>query len=132
MSQHFGGKLPVLYENRYCNQNKFDIIINYEGNESKDSTNSIINIERADVKCNSVLIPVSANRCYTKTAVIGSDIFVFNWSVKKVKKNCCVDFRSRSTWKNLNKMPDSRVCFSVSSFINSIYLIGGYLSGGIY
>ena len=78
MSQHFGGKLPVLYENRYCNQNKFDIIINYEGNESKDSTNSIINIERADVKCNAVLIPVSANRCYTKTAVIGSDIFVFN------------------------------------------------------
>ena len=86
MSQHFGGKPSVLYENRYCDQNEFDIIINHEANESKDSTKSIINIERADVKCNDVLILTSANRYYTKTAVVGSDIFVLNGSDKKVRK----------------------------------------------
>ena len=30
MSQHFGGRLSVLYKNRYCNQNEFEIIINHE------------------------------------------------------------------------------------------------------
>ena len=44
MSQHFGGRPSVLYENRYCDQNEFDIIINHEDGESKGSTDSTIKI----------------------------------------------------------------------------------------
>ena len=97
MSQHFGGRPSVLYENRYCDQNEFDIIINHEYGESKGSTDSKIKIETADVKCNIFLIPLTANHYYAKTAAIGSDIFVLNGSYKKVRKSCCVDVRSRST-----------------------------------
>ena len=70
---------------------------------------------------------MSANRCYTKTAVIGSDIFFLGSSDKNVKKVSCVDIRSRSTWKKLKSMPDSRIYFSVCSFMKSIYLVGGSL-----
>ena len=75
MSQHYD--VPsVMYKNRYCDQTKFDIIINHKDFESEDSTNRNIQIENADVKCNLVLIPLSANHCYAKTAVVSSDIFV--------------------------------------------------------
>ena len=50
MSHQFDVRPSVLYKNRYCDQNEFDIIINHEGKEIKDSTNSIINIENADFK----------------------------------------------------------------------------------
>ena len=112
MSQRFDVRPSVLYENRYCVQNEFDIIINHQGNKSKDSTNNIKQIESADVKCNVVWIPMSANHCYAKTAAIGSDIFVLNGSDKKVRKTSCVDIRSRSTWKNLMQMPHSKGIFS--------------------
>ena len=83
MSQRFDFRPSVLYENRYCDLNEFDIIIYHEDRESKDSTNSIIQIENVDVKCNAVLILTSTSRYYTKTAVVGSDIFVLMDLIKK-------------------------------------------------
>ena len=127
MSQRFDFRPSVLYENRYCDLNEFDIIIYHEDRESEDSTNCIIQLESVDVKCNIVFVPNSANRSYAKTAVVGSDIFNLDGNEIKVRKTFCVDIRSKSTWKNLTSMPDSRVYFSVCSFMNSIYLVGGYL-----
>ena len=86
MSHCFGGRPSVLYENRYCDKNEFDIIICNEDKENKDSSNSFIQIESVDVKCNNVLISTSANRYYAKTAVIGSDIFVLGGFDLKIKK----------------------------------------------
>ena len=74
MSKQFDVRPSILYVNRYCYQNEFDIIIYHEGQKSNGSTNSIIHIESADVKCNVVLIPMPADHFYVKTAVIGSDI----------------------------------------------------------
>ena len=96
MSQQFYVRPSVLYENRYCDQNEFDIIINDEG---KDSTNSIIKIESADVKCNLVLVPMLANGYYANTAVIGSDIFLLDGSDEQVRQTSRVNISSRSTWK---------------------------------
>ena len=128
MPQWFDVRPSVLYENRYCEQNEFDILVNHENRESKDHTNSVIQIESADVKCDVVLIPMSVNRCFAETAVNGSDIFVLSGHKKIVKKSSCVVFGSMSPWKNLTSMPDSRIYFSVCSFMKSIYLIGGYFS----
>ena len=126
MSQQIDGRSSVLYENRYCDQNEFDIIMNDEGKENKGSTNSFIKIDRVDVKLNVVLIPILRNRCYAKTAVIDSGIFLLGRSEAKVRKTSCVNISSRSTWKNLTYMPDSRMYFSVCSFMKSIYLLGVY------
>ena len=41
MSQHFIGRPSVLHENRYCDQNEFAFIVNYEDKENKDSTNRL-------------------------------------------------------------------------------------------
>ena len=123
MSQRFDIRPSILYENRYCDQTEFDIIINHEGNESEESINRNIQIESDNVKCNVVLISMSANHCYGKTAVVGSDMFVFGRSDKIVRKTSCIDIRSISTWKNFTIMPDLSLFFSVSLFMQSIYLI---------
>ena len=44
MSQWYDVKSPVLYKNRYCDQNEFDISINHHNEKNKDSTNSSIQI----------------------------------------------------------------------------------------
>ena len=99
MSNRFDDRSLVLYKNRYCDQTEFDIIINHEYRKIKDTANSIIQLESDNVNCNVVLIPMSANHCYAKTAVVGSDIFVLGSSDKNVKKVSCVNIRSRSTLK---------------------------------
>ena len=38
------------------------------------------------MKCNAVLIPVSANHCYAKTAVLGFDLFFLGGSNNDVRK----------------------------------------------
>ena len=96
MSQRFDVRPLVLYENRYCDQNEFDIIINFEEREIKDTTNSIFQTKNDNVKCNVVLISILANRCFAKTAVVGSDIFVIG-GYDKVRKTSCVDSRSKRT-----------------------------------
>ena len=100
MSQRFDDRPSVLYENRYCDQNEFDIIISDEGKETKDFTNSVIKTDSAAVKLNVVLIPMLANRCYAETAVIGSHIFLLGKSDIKLRKISSDNISSKSTWKN--------------------------------
>ena len=87
MSQRFDVRPLVLYKNRYCDQNEFDIIINYDGNGSKDSTNTVINMQSADANFKVNLIPMVEPRIEAKTAVVGSNLFFLCRSDKKVKKN---------------------------------------------
>ena len=91
----------------------------------------IFQIENVDVRCNAVLNTMSANRCFAKTAVIGSEIFVLSGYDKKVRKISYVDVSSKSTWKKLSSMPHSRTYFSVCSFIKSIYLVGGSFQNNV-
>ena len=132
MSHQFDARLSVLYKNRYFDQNEFDIIINHKSNESKDSTNSFIQLENLNVKCNVVFIPVSVKCCYAQTAVIGSDIFVFGRSYNKVKKTSSVDVSSRSSWENFTPMHDPIKYFSVCTFMKCIYITSGNFKDDSY
>ena len=99
MSHQFDSRPSVLYENRYCDQTEFDIIINHEGKGSKYSTKSVISMKSADVKFNVVLIPILALRCFAKTAVIGSDIFVIR-GFDKVRKLPVLMLKPDASGKN--------------------------------
>ena len=77
------------------------------------------------------MIPLSANRCYAKIAVISSDIFGFSRYNKSVRKISSVGIKSKCTWENFLSMLNLSN-FTVSSFMKSIYLIGGYLEDNNY
>ena len=81
-------------------------------------------MESGYAKFKVIFIPMLAPRCDAKTAVICSNLFVLSRSDKKVRKYPCVGIKSKSTWKNLTPMPDSRKIFSIYLFLKSIYLIG--------
>ena len=42
MSHQFNVRTLVLYKNRYCNQNEFDIIVNHESNITKDYVQTVL------------------------------------------------------------------------------------------
>ena len=78
-------KPSVLYENRYCNQNEFDIVVLGKRNKSTNETvtiscpDFIATVERS-------LIPPPRN--FRKTVFIGSDIYTLDEDFnKKVYKN---------------------------------------------
>ena len=78
-------KPSVLYENRYCNQDEFDIYILGVRNKS---TNATVTISCPDFKATVERSLIPPPRNFRNTVFIGSDIYIsdedFN---KKVYKN---------------------------------------------
>ena len=70
-------KPSVLYENRYCNQDEFDIVVCGGRKSSGEPTNEITELKGPDFKNSVQLTPMLNERKSSKTAVVGSDIYVF-------------------------------------------------------
>ena len=86
MSQQFDGRPPVLYKIRQCSQNEFDIIVSNKDTESKNSKNSIIKLESADVKSDIILISIIIPN-YNKAKYLDKCLeSVINQSYKNWKK----------------------------------------------
>ena len=86
MSQWFDVRPSVLYENRYCNQNEFDIIINHERFKDKSSIDIIDKKENVDVKFKVNLIPILARLYDAKTAAICSNLFFLLDMIRKKER----------------------------------------------
>ena len=116
-------KPSVLYENRYCTQDEFDIVV-CGGKKEKgipiEATKLIGPNFRNSVKLSPMLTPRYSN----KAAVIGSNIYVFggfsNWSSSFETYSA-----NTNTWKKLVPAIKSLTDFSVCSFMKSIYVVGG-------
>ena len=117
-------KPSVLYENRYCTQDEFDIVV-CGGKKEKgipiEATKLISPNFRNSVK----LSPMLTLRYSNKAAVIGSNIYVFggfsNWSSSFEMYSA-----KTNTWKKLVPAIKSLTDFSVCSFMKSVYVIGGF------
>ena len=76
-------KPSVLYENRYCNQDEFDIVV-CGGKNKNAMTNNVTKLIGPDFKASVKLSPMLTLRYSSKTAVIGSNIYLLggfsNWS----------------------------------------------------
>ena len=119
----------VLYENRYCDQDGFSILVC--GGENKNAAlNDVYELKGPDfmpTKFPSMLEP----RSLCETAVISSDIFVvgsyFSNNVARVT-SCSVEIFSKKTktWCYKTQLPDNRRSFRICSFKQNLYIIGGY------
>ena len=61
---------PVLYENRYCNQHEFDIILCGGRDRNYSSTNEVIKLKCPEFQASVKLTPMLALRSSCRTAVI--------------------------------------------------------------
>ena len=83
MTKYCRDKASILYENRYCNQDEFDIVV-CGGKNKNAMTNNVTKLIGPDFKASVKLSPMLTFRYSSKTAVIGSNIYVLsgidNWS----------------------------------------------------
>ena len=127
MTKYCRDKPSVLYENRYCNQDEFDIVvcggINENGipNEVTKLTGPSL---RNSVKLSPMLIPQNSS----KTTVIGSNIYVLGGYVGVNDWSVSFEMYSpkRNIWKELEPVIQRLRDFSVCSFMKCIYVIGCY------
>ena len=117
----------VLYENRYCDQDDFSILICGGENENREALNDVYELKGPDfvpMKFPSMLEP----RSLCETAVISSDIFVVGGSLSNnVKVTYSVEIWSEKskTWCYKTQLPDKRRSFRICSFKQNLYIIGG-------
>ena len=102
MTKPCRGIPSVLYENRYCNQDEFDIVI-CGGVDKESVSNEIIKRKRHEIKTSVKLIPMLNKVCSSKTVVIGSDIYVVGGIDQKHKWTSSFEKYSGKTkvWKRL-------------------------------
>ena len=119
----------VLYENRYCDQDGFSILICGGENGNREAVNDVYQLKWPNfesIKFPSMLEP----RSNCETAVVNSDIFVVGGhvgssSTKEYKAISSVEmFSNRNkTWCHKTQLPDNRRQCAISSFKQNIYRI---------
>ena len=125
----------VLYENRYCNQEDFSILICGETtkiNGVKYYSNDVYELNGSNFEVSELPSMLDA-RYNCKTAVIGSDILVVGgyytedntqrslYSVDVFKTN-------RKSWVYKTELFDKREKFCICSFKQNLYIVGGMKS----
>ena len=116
----------VLYENRYCNQNDFSIVICGGKNKRFKIVNDVYELKRSNF--NSCKLPSMLEaRRECKTAVINSDIFAVGGYSDCYKDLFTIEkfSKSKNTWCSLGKLCDKRIEFCICSFKQNLYIIGG-------
>ena len=72
MTKHCRDKSSVLYENRYCNQDEFDIVIcGGENYQTYKPTNEVTKLLGPDFNTSVQLTPMQTDRTSSKIAVVG-------------------------------------------------------------
>ena len=113
----------VLYENRYCNQDDFSILICGGRNEHNKPVKSIFQLYGSRIKCkNYTYLPKGLYNC--KSAVINSELYVsggysqddkFDYSVRKFCKNT-------KTWTHETQLDVKYERCYICSFKQNLYV----------
>ena len=120
----FNEKISVLYQTRYCAQEDFSIAVSINGSikrleypftmfsyKNSEQSNTLITLNSEVVACGSVLFLMGESR-----------------------RNCTIEKYSKII-KNSIVLPsllDKRIQFCVCSFMQKIYVVGGYIEVGNY
>ena len=123
----------ALYENRYCNQDDFSVLVCGGKNKNQTAVNSIYKLDGTKLKCEKFTsMPKERYNC--KTAVIYSDLFVLggylrNGKISKNGRKFCNSSRKfcykTQTWSSETKLPVNDNYYCVCTFKKKLYVIHG-------
>ena len=130
-SKLLSDEFPILYENRYCDQEDFGIVTcggwDYETNSTLKDVVELRNDNKTFIKlplCSTML--EGRNRC--KTAATGSDVYVIKDDAT-FRTNTSVDVLSGNIWKTLSSLLHHRGDYCLCSFMQQLFVIGGVKYG---
>ena len=122
-------KLSVSCTHRYCDKNKFNILI-CGGKDRSKASRKVKKIDGSNLKNVEYLKPMVEKRKFSKAVCVKGEVYVFGgynkgrtWvmSVEKYSP-------SNNTWKNVSVLHDDREHFCVCAFMNKIFIIGAKYS----
>ena len=121
----------VLYENRYCNQEGFSILVCGGKDKNGKVTNQVLELKVPSFKVEKFPSMVKPHYFFY-LATIKSDIIAIGDSVelnKSLESAVPVEIYSKKTktWTYQYVEIDKRDCYCVASFMNKLYLIGGLI-----
>ena len=122
----------VLYENRYCNQEGFSILICGGKDKNGKVTNEVLELKIPSFKVNKFPSMLKPHLFFYSTT-IKSDIVAISGRVeldKNVNKSAVhfeIFSEKTKTWTHNYVRIDKRICYCVCSFMSKLYLIGGYI-----
>ena len=118
-----------MYENRYCSQDDFDIVICGGIKKIEGTTNEVMELKGPDFTTSVKLSPMHRSIYFCDTTVIGSEIYVLDVDNTSVNIPYSLGVYSKNTkhWREHIHLIDLGIYFSVCSFMKSVYVIGGYL-----
>ena len=110
----------VLYENRYCNQDDFSVLVCGGRNKKREVVYKLYGCELNSKKC--TYIPKVLTKC--KIAAINSDLFVLGeCSITRTYKSVRKLFIKNKTWSSKAQLCLDRSPFCVCSFKKNLYVI---------
>ena len=116
----------VLYENRYCNQDDFRILVCGVYSRNGTNLNEVYELKGPNLECTEFPSMLEA-RFACKTAVVNSDIFVvggFNNANTKLYSAELYE-NNKKSWSYKAELPDKRTGFRICSFKQNVYITGG-------
>ena len=117
-----------LYKIRYCDQNKFNIIVC--GGRDVNTGNivsDVYSIEANNVGNVNFLPKMNEARRYFASATINNEVYVFGGFGNNTNQVMSVEKYSAKTnsWETIAEMCDDRMYFCACSFMENVYIIGG-------
>ena len=116
----------VLYENRYCDQEGFSILVCGGKDKNDNFTNNVLELEIPSFKVNKFPSFVKPH-CYAYLATIKSDIVCADYVYIDEKSLLSVQRYSdkNKTWTHRYVQMEERYDYCLSSFMSKLYFVGG-------
>ena len=122
-------KSKHIYQSRYCNQNNFNIIVCGGRAATTISTlRDVYSIEANNVGNVNVLPQMKEGRGISGAVSIKDNVYVFGGYNNFYKSVMSVEKYSlkTNTWETITEMCDDRKHFCACSFMDNVYIIGGW------
>ena len=117
--------------NRYCSQNKFDVLIcGGIDTKTRKSLKSVHRIDGKSLTNVKTLPPMLKERSNFKTVCLKGEVYVIQ---KKLHKTFIDKYSlSAKTWSRVAEMYDDRYDFCACAFMDEIFIIGGCYWGCLH
>ena len=123
-------KRSVKYTHRFCDQNKFKILIcGGKHDVTRKPVKRVHQIDGSNLNNLKVLPSMLEERQYAKAVCLKGEVYVFGGKEILKDRNLVMSVEKYSpvtnTWSKVTYMYDERYCFCVCAFMDKLFIIGG-------
>ena len=118
----------VTYTNRFCNQDKFNILFCGGNNiKSRTTVKNVYKVDGSCLKTVKVLPSMIKERRFAEAVCVKGNVYIFSGRDSSYESIMSVEKYSPATkaWSTVTDMHDKRIYFCTCGFMNHIFVIGG-------